>query len=287
VSGSVVVGVDGSPGSLAAVLVAAGEAVLRGRSLRVVHAVDDAAGPPAAGAPDQPAAAADQVLAEAVGTARDATPGLAVTGEVVGGRPAAALVAESRHALLVVVGDRGLGELAELVVGSVAVQVAAHAGCPVLVVRGDPARAGDVLLGVDDSPVNEPAVEFAFQEAALRGTAITALHAWGHPAAGPLGDPRNRVAEAAAGETRLLAEALARWQEKYPDVTVHRTVVQAGTRAALIEASRRAQLAVVGARGRGGFTGLLLGSVSHALLHHADCPLVIVRHTTAAAREGP
>jgi nucleotide-binding universal stress UspA family protein len=269
VVGPVVVGVDGSPGSLAAVLVAAGEAALRERPLRVVHAMDESAGP-------QPA---DELLAEAIGTARDATPGLAVSGEVVTGRPAAVLVDESRHAPLVVVGDRGLGRLAELVAGAVGVHLAAHASCPVLVVRGDPARAGDVLVGVDHPAADDPAVEFAFQEAALHGAAITVLHA--STAADPP-DP-----DAANGQTRLITAALAGWREKYPDVAVHLSVVHDDPRDALIEASRRAQLAVVGAGDRGELAGLLFGSISRALLSHAECPLVIVRHSIAAEHSGP
>jgi nucleotide-binding universal stress UspA family protein len=266
--------VDGSPGSLAAVLVAAGEAALRGRPLRVVHAMDESAGPP-------PAMTPDELLAEAIGIARDATPGLAVSGAVVTGRPAAVLVHESRHAPLVVVGDRGLGRLAELVVGAVGIHLAAHASCPVLVVRGDPARAGDVLVGVDHPAADDPAVEFAFAEAALHGAAITALHA-STAASGPPGDPSDPDAgDAAGGQTRLMTAALAGWREKYPDVAVHQSVVHDDPRDALIEASRRAQLAVIGAGDRGELAGLLFGSISQTLLRHAECPLVIVRHTAA------
>lgn len=275
VVGPVVVGVDGSPGSLAAVLVAAAEAGLRGRPLRVVYATDEFAGPP-------PGVTTDELLADAISTARDATPGLTVSGEVVTGRPPAVLVHESRRAALMVVGDRGLDRLAELVVGSVALHLATHAGCPVLVVRGDPARAGDVLLGVDDPSAGDPAVEFAFQEAALHGAAITALHASAATGGRPGTPPDADTGDAATDQTRLLAGALAGWREKYPDVTVHLSVVHDDARDALIEASRRAQLAVIGAGDRGELAGLLFGSISRTLLHHAECPLVIVRRTTAA-----
>jgi nucleotide-binding universal stress UspA family protein len=273
VNDPVVVGVDGSPTSLAAVLLAASEAVLRERPLRVVHAMDHFAGPP-------PDVTPEQLLEEAVGAARDATPGLAVTGDVVNGRPTAVLVDESRHAPLVVIGDRGLRRLAELVVGSVAVHLVTQASCPVLVVRGDPARAGDVLLGVEDPSTDDPIIEFAFQEAALHGAAITALHASTH-AGGTLRHPTGHDVHE-ADEARLLAEALAGWQQKYPDITVHRAVVHEDTREALIEASRRARLAVIGAGSRGALTGLLFGSISQAVLRHADCPIVVVRRTTPA-----
>jgi nucleotide-binding universal stress UspA family protein len=253
----VVVGVDGTPGSLAAVLVAADEAALRRRPLRVVHGAAE------------PGPGSDELLAQAIATVRDAAPGLAVSGEVVIGRSADVLVRESRQAPLVVIGDSGLNRLAELVVGAMGTHLAAHASCPVLVVRGDPARAGDVLVGVDDDPAaDDPAIEFAFQEAALHGAAITALHA------------SSEAGEPAAGG------ALAGWQQKYPDVEVRLSLVHDDARDALIEASRSARVAVVGAGDRGELAGLLLGSVSGALLRHADCPVVIVRHTTAPEQSG-
>jgi nucleotide-binding universal stress UspA family protein len=284
----VVVGVDGSAGSLAAVAVAANETALRHRPLRVVHAFiwpyfDIPLGPPPAGLPEGGLRhAAERLLAEAVDCARAAAPEVTVTGELVTGGAAAVLERESHAAALVVIGDRGLGGFTGLLVGSVAVQLAAHAACPILVVRGDPARHGEILLGVDGSPVNQPAVGYAFEEAALRGVALTALHAWTHPVANEPGDMLELVydlTEVETDETRLLAEALAGWREKYPEVVVHRRVVRQRTRAALINASSRAQLVVVGARGRGGFAGLLLGSVSQAILHHADCPVAIIRRT--------
>jgi nucleotide-binding universal stress UspA family protein len=265
----VVVGVDGSPGSLAAVLVAAAEAALRRRPLRVVHGRDESAARAAGVAPDE-------LLAEAIATARDAVPGLLVGGEVVAGRPADVLVHESQHAPLVVIGDRGLSRLAELVTGAMGVHLATHASCPVLVVRGDPARAGDVLLGVEDDPTpDDPAVEFAFQEAALHGVAITALHASTAAGASPERDP----GEPAGDRSEFLAGVLTDWQRRYPQVAVHPLIVHDDAQDALIEASRSARLTVVGAGDRGELAGLLFGSLSLALLRHADCPLVIVRHT--------
>jgi nucleotide-binding universal stress UspA family protein len=276
-NGPVVVGVDGSAGSLAALVVAAGEAALRHRPLRVVHAVTWPHPQQARGL-----AEAERLLGEGVECAREAAPGLAVRGALVIGAPAAVLRRESRMAELVVVGDRGLGGFTGLLVGSVAVQLAAHSECPILVVRGDPAGSGDVLLGVDGSSASEQAVEFAFQEADMRGAAITALHTWTHPASSEPGDMLDHVYDVdqvQAEESLVLAEALAGWQEKYPNVVVHRRVTRANPRTALIDASRRSRIVVVGARGRGGWTGMLLGSVSQAVLHHAGCPVAIVRYS--------
>jgi nucleotide-binding universal stress UspA family protein len=136
------------------------------------------------------------------------------------------------------------------------------------------------VLGVDGSPNNNAAIGFAFEEAALRGVPLTALHAWSHPVSTGPGDMLPvvyDVGEVESEEARLLSEALAGWGDKFPDVVVDRKLVHGGARKALIDAAHEAQLLVVGGRGRGGFTGLLLGSVSQAALHHAVCPVAIIR----------
>jgi nucleotide-binding universal stress UspA family protein len=284
-TGSVVVGVDGSACSLDAVDLAYREAAARNRPLHVVHAFawpylhvplgPSPSGPPEGGLRRQ----AEAVLAQALERARAAGSAVPVSGEVVTGFPAAVLAARSREAALVVVGDRGVGGFAGLLIGSVAVQLAAHAAAPLLVARGRPVPEGPVLLAVDGSPANEPAVEFAFEEAALRGVALEALHAWMYPVPSERGELLPLVYEAAdveAEEGRLLAEALAGRGDKYPDLVVRRRLVRTRTRRALIEASGEAQLVVVGTRGAGGFAGLLLGSVSQAVLHHARCPVAVV-----------
>lgn len=296
-SAPVVVGVDGSPAGLAAVSVAAREARMRGTGLRVVHAFfwpmmrvplePSSLGPPDGGLRNE----ADQLVQEAVRHAREVAPGVEVAGAVVTGDTLPVMAEESRDAALAVVGSRGLGAFAGLLLGSTAVHLAAHGHCPLLVVRGagDPAREGLIVAGVDGSPAGDAAIEFAFAEAALRDTGIVAVHAWSPwkseaPAPqDPAAPYASGVGDLAANEERLLAEALAGRQERYPDVPVERRVLRGGPREALIEASFEAALVVVGARGRGGFTGMLLGSVSQALLHHADCPVAVVR---AAAGKG-
>lgn len=286
-SAPVVVGVDGSPSSLAAVDLAAPQAALRGCPLTVVHAFiwpyfHVPLGPPPLGPVDGGLRRqADDMLAEACLRARITAPQVVVHGELVTGAAVAVLREYSRTASLVVVGDRGLGGFTGLLVGSVAVQLVAHAHCPVIVARGTVDPAMPVLLGVDGSPANDPAVGFAFEQAALRSVPLVALHVWAHPASIGPGDMMPLVydpGEVQAEEGRLLAEALAGWQGKYPDVAVDRTVRHGGVRTRLIEATNQAQLVVVGARGLGGFAGLLLGSVSQAVLHHAACPVAVVAH---------
>jgi nucleotide-binding universal stress UspA family protein len=282
---SVVVGVDGSESSLAAVDLAATEARLRGLPLRVVHAFmwpelgaplgPSPYGPPEGGLQND----AERLLATAVERAGQAAPDLDVDSELVTGGAAAVLVEESRAAAMVVLGDRGLGGFTGLLVGSVAVQLAAHAHCPVAVVRGRPEPSGPVVLGVDGSPGAGPAVLQAFEEASLRGAELVALHAWVDPVPPQLGDVLPvvyDVDQVEAEEMRLLAEALAGCRERYPDVVVNEELVRASARDHLIERSAQAQLLVVGTRGLGGVRGLLLGSVSQAALHHADCPVLVV-----------
>lgn len=287
----VVVGVDGSPSSLDAVETAAHEAAVRGTGLRLVHAFGwPSVRPPLGGPPWSPAVAGvrelvDGTLADAEQRARGIAPGVDIAREVTVGEPLMVLEIVSRTASLVVVGSRGLGSFGSLLLGSTAVHLAAHGRCPVLVARGRPNPAGPVLLAVDGSPAGERAVEFAFAEASMRGAGLLALHVWNTWSEGPGEEPAAPVNVVVGIERlreekqRLLDEALSEHLTRYPQIPVERRLVLSRTRPALIEASLDAQLVVAGARGRGGFTGLLLGSVSQALLHHAQCPVAVIRGT--------
>jgi len=287
-SGFMVVGTDGSTPGLDAVTWAAREAELRRVALRVVHALArpvhlplDTVLPRAVR--DHFRQEADAVVEEAVLRARTTAPGIDVAGLVRPGEALTVLMEESRTAELVVVGHRGLNEFTGPLLGSTATGLAAHARCPVLVVRIPEAPVGPIVLGVDGSPAGSAALRFAFEEAAAQKTRVVALHAWtawNSPMPPPT-DAKEPYAYGpgllAAEEERLLAETLAGTSDLYPDVKVERRTVQGPTRPALIEASRTARLTVVGSRGRGGFTGLLLGSVSQAVLHHAYSPVAVVR----------
>ncbi|MGC5334499.1 universal stress protein [Micromonospora sp. DT62] len=283
---AVVVGTDGSDSSLRAVRLAAVEAARRHRPLRIVHAfiwpllrvpVDaPAAGPPGAGLRHQ----AEQVVAAATDEAEAAVPGLRISGEIIDGEAAAVLLGESPAAAMIVLGDRGLGGFSALVVGSVAVQVAAYADCPVLIARGTDHPDGAVVVGVDGSETARLAAEFAMEEASVRGAALVALHAYRHPTSTGPGDMRPLVyddTELRSEEERVVAESLAGLTERWPDVPVSRETTRGRPTTVLAEASRRAQLLVVGRQGHGELTGLLLGSVSQSLLHHADCPVAVIR----------
>ncbi|MER7008303.1 universal stress protein [Dactylosporangium sp. NPDC000555] len=282
---AVVVGVDGSRDGVRALQWAAADAARRHLPLHLLHACGTpgpdpgsraAAGRPAEGAPAH-------LLAEAVVQARDIGLELRITTESVARRAGPALVAASRHAAEVVVGGRGTGGFAELLTGSTTVQLVTHAVCPAVVVRpreGDGPNAGRVVVGVDGSGHARDAVRFAFEQAAFRGAGLTALHACPVPVAlepGGIEAGRRGPEGMRDARRRVLSESIAGCRETYPEVDV-RTGIAAGRAArALVRASAGAQLLVVGARGRGGFAGLLLGSVGRATAHHARCPVAVVR----------
>lgn len=287
----IVVGADGSEHANRAVVAAAREAKLRGVPLRVVHAFVWPAihAPVGVGAAD-PALreAADRLLQEAKATAEAAVPGLRCETELVTDTSAAALLRASRDAEVLVVGDRGLGGFSSLLVGSTAIQLSMHANCPVMVIRGaQPASDARIVVGVDASDHAQAALAFAFEEAAFRGVEVHAVHAWTVPLSTGPGDMLPLVYDPdqlREEETRLTAELLAGWGAKYPDVRLTHELVHAPASQALIAASDGAGLVVVGARGMGGFRGLLFGSVSQAVLHHAHCPVAVVRPSQHASR---
>lgn len=280
---AVVVGVDGSPQSMDAVEAAAVEAARRHRPLRIVHALTWPALPvplPPGMTQTTPGAVreqADAYLAEAARAAGKVAADIALTTELIAGRPATVLTDLSRQADLIVVGERGLGGL---LFGSVASHLASHADCPVVVVRGQPRTSGPVVVGVDGAGDSVGALDFALEEASLRGTSLVALHAWGGGDWTELNSGLPMTYEFWSGETqeeRVLAEAMAGATTRYPDVPVRRQVVRGHAGSLLTDWSQHAQLVVVGDRGHTGLTGLMLGSVSQHLIFHAGCPTTIVR----------
>ena len=287
----VVVGVDGSGSAYRAVEWAAAEAVRRGAELRLVRAFSWTTserpirdGGRVAQYRDELLKIARGQVARAARIAADVRPEVETTTQVAIGAPIEVLGSEARRAQLLVLGDRGLGGLAGLLLGSVAVGLAAHAACPVVIVRGDRAGTGNeespVVVGIDDSSISDAALAFAFDAAAARGVGLVVVHAWSPTAIDDALAPVMDWDAATAEEDALLAERLAGWEQKHPEVAVRRTVVRNGAVRSLVAASREAQLVVVGSRGRGNATGLLLGSVSHGVLHASHCPVAIVRPGT-------
>ncbi|GAB3147512.1 universal stress protein [Amycolatopsis stemonae] len=289
----ITVGVDGSAGAGAAVAWAAKIASLRHLELKIVNGLQVAGlyyggGLSGIGAEtlfDAILADGQRAVADARKLALSVDKDLAITTEVPNDPPVPRLIDESRHARMLVVGATGSGGFTGMLVGGTAASVAGHAHCPVAVVRGRHGSAaipeqGPVVAGVDGSPNSEQALAVAFEEASLRGAPLVAVHAWTDLTyEDTRGTARIPVDPAmlAEEEERLLGQRLAGWGEKYPDVRVRREIVRDRPRHALLTASAEAQLVVVGSHGRGGFTGMLLGSTSQALVQHAQCPVLVVR----------
>lgn len=284
----VVAGVDGSDSALRAVGWAADEAARWRAPLRLVTAFGwtdgTTVGYPGLGTQyrDVLLDQARQSLATAVATAGEGRPGLEVSSELRVGAPIGTLADEARKAQLLVVGDRGMSRVEGLLVGSVGVAMAAHAACPVVVVRGaepiDP--TGPIVVGVDTGPVSEAAVAFAFQAAAERAVPLVAVHTWWDTYLDQSPAVLFRDEEQAYAQQQL-AQRLAGWLEKYPQVDLTRVVARDRAVHLLLERSRNAQLVVVGSHGHGEFAGLVLGSVSNALVHKAGCPVAVVRPSGA------
>ena len=287
----VVVGVDGSAASDAAVRWAAGERVMRDVPITLVNAITPAVAPTrdrrlqlridrwqkyqALRVIDD----ARRILLAGVGDAD--TPDIDTKLFLFGAVPA--LVDASKDAQMVVVGRRGTGTFGRHLLGSVSSGLVHHAHCPVAVIpeaqEAQPTGDADapVLLGVDGSAASELATSLAFDEASRRGVALVALHAWSDVGVFPILG-MDRTVNGQQGQ-EALAERLAGWQEHYPDVRVQRRLFCDQPARWLIKESDRAQLVVVGSHGRGGFAGMLLGSVSSAVAQSARVPVIVARHS--------
>jgi nucleotide-binding universal stress UspA family protein len=297
----IVVGYDGSPGSRLALTWAAEEARLQGKHLTIVHSVNVAAVP---AYPAMDLSQLEPTLAHAAKTLVD--DGAVRAAETLDaaqvethywlGSPAAQLVDASKEADLVVVGSRGRGRILAGLLGSTSYAVAAHARCPVVVVRGPvdstsgeavvpprPGRGHDVVVGVDDSDSSARAVDVAAEAAEREGAVLhvvrvahsASMEAWTYA----------EVAKGGTEETHALRDhaeqsvtrAANRARARHPKVLVTTEVLYGDPGQSLADLGSTAGLVVVGSRGHGGFTGMLLGSVSHRLIHDATCPVMIVR----------
>lgn len=280
---TIVVGIDGSEPADRAVVWAARTAAGRDWALRIVTSVDV----PAQLSGDRSAefrAVASSRLAAAEVLARETVedPSFEIEVDAVDGKVVDVLLAESVGAAMVVLGASGLGESDSGLLGSASMGLCAHASAPVVVVRGRaidgrPPALGPVVVGVDGSDINQAAVAVAFGEASFRGAPLIAVHVWSDVSLKQISGVPLGWDDIAASEEAVLAESLAGFQERYPDVEVRRIVAQDRPVRVLGQLSEQASLVVVGHRGRGGFTGMLLGSTSYALIHTADCPVLVVR----------
>ena len=285
----IVVAVDGSPASNAAAFWAARDAALRNIPLTVINAVatPTTTWPPVPYPESLAVRLEDEgkkAIMHAMKIAEDAMPAdrkVTIGRELVYSSPAPALIKMSDQAEMIVVGTAGRGLLARGVLGSVSSTVVRHAGCPVAVIRDEelPDPQDPVLVGIDGSAVSEHATAIAFDEASRRGVDLIALHAWSDVTTEVPALDWATVEEEAQ---RSLAESLAGWRQRYPDVTVHRVVVRDRPARNLIEQAESAQLVVVGSHGRGGLTGMLLGSVSNTLVHSVRIPVIVAKPASAS-----
>lgn len=281
----VVVGFDGSDSARVATAWAADQATTLGRGLTLVHALMPPVTtgglgvslPPSLDLLDELQRQALTQLDEHAAT----LPCSDVQTAILVGSPSGVLLEASETAHLVVTGSRGRGGFRGLLLGSASAQVAAHAACPVAVIReGTPAGATDVVVGIDGSPGAEAALAFGFDQASRRGWRVIAIHAWDVPAYdllivpnGPVPVPLSDVADE---EIRLTAEVLAGFRDDYPDVEVEERLVRAPAPQAILSAATTAAMIVVGTHGHGPTMGALLGSVSNAILHKAHLPVVVI-----------
>lgn len=281
-TGTVLVGVDDTAHSWLAADWAAAEAKLRGGTLRVVHAVHGITGAElelvSEGADQQVLDAAATVLEDARARLAAAHPGLRTETVLARDHPAEALLGAAEDADLLVVGTRGQGGFTGLLLGSVSLKVAAHATCPVVVVRGhaeQKAADGDIVVGVRDEQ-DEAAVRFALAEADLLQTLVRLIHAWTPPMAAGRMIPQVSEADAERkAHARVLSHA-ARPVAEYPRVHTDSELVVGAPAAVLVEASAGARLLVLPRHPPAARLGLRLGAVVHAALHHASCPVAVV-----------
>lgn len=281
-----VVGVDGSPASSAAVVWAARDAAMRNVPLTLVHMLSTYVPtfpqiPLPGGVAVWQEDNGRQVLEEAAKLARDsAGRAIDITTELKSSPPIPTLVRMSEDADLVVVGSHGRGAVGRVLLGSVSSGVLRGAACPVAIVPGDGSAPdirddAPVLVGIDGSPASELATAIAFDEASRRGVDLRAVHAWSDVEVLDLGGLEWPALEVESEQ--ILAERLAGWQERYPDVAVQRLVVCDRPARELINQSKSAQLVVLGSRGRGGIAKMLLGSVSNAVVHSVHTPIIVAR----------
>jgi nucleotide-binding universal stress UspA family protein len=279
-----VVGIDGSPGSEEALQWAVKDARARRRPLRIVTTYTwglrnrwewqyDLHPPELKHA----RRAADVLIGATLEEVRSENPDLSVEGAAIEAPAIEGLLRECAGAATLVLGSRRLGALRATILGSVGNAVAARATCPVVVVRGgsgDHAESAEIVVGIDGSDASDAVIDFAFDFAHDHARPVRAVLGW-WPIVGVLPRDERPVTGPA---TRWLAEILTGWRAKYPDVVVHTEVREAHPVALLVERSREQALIVVGSRGHRATAGTLLGSVSQAVLHHAECPVAVVPH---------
>lgn len=284
----ITVGVDGSPESRAAAAWAGREAVRRGVPVRVVYASHWPPHELVGGDRDDQVRRSREMIRDTARAVTDTHAGLEVSHEVLDGAAVDALIAEAAGATMLVLGSRGYGTVVGFLLGSVGQQVIAEAVRPVVLVRADdraaPEAAGrEIVVGQQGDPDDSAAaLEFAFVTAAARGASVRAVRAWSLPPVFAYSPGSLKLLDEAGGlepyEKKALAEALQPWRDRFPDVPVTPHVEMGSAGQVLLSRAARAQLIVVGRRAHRSALGARIGSVAHAVIHHAPCPVAVVPH---------
>ncbi len=288
----IVVGIDDSPAARVAVQWAARDAELRNVPLTLVHAVSPEVTtwlrtPVPAGVmrwqQDHGRRLVDEALKVVEEASQDSGPA-GIHSEILASAAVPTLIDLSKEAELVVTGSQGSGRWPGRLLGSVSSGLLRHAHCPVAIIHDEDTSIDHpdqkpVLLGIDGSPASESATAIAFDEASRRRVGLVALHAWSDLDESEWPGVDWPATQSMAEE--VLAERLAGWHEQYPDVHVTRVVVQAQPARQLAQRSEEAQLVVVGSRGRGGFAGMLVGSVGETVAQMARVPVIVARESVA------
>ncbi|MFT3715908.1 MAG: universal stress protein [Gordonia sp. (in: high G+C Gram-positive bacteria)] len=284
----ILVGVDGSPAALNAVRWAAGAAQLEGADLKIVAAYTTTTSDYAPGLVipqdviDAIRGEVSKNVQDAAAAAREVAPDIKIEGSIAEGDAARVMIDFSEDASAVVLGSRGLGGVKGLFLGSVSTSTAAHAKSRVVIVPPDASiNEGPIVVGVDDSKVSDPAVAEAYRQADLRKAELIAVHTWTPLDADALhgfGLSADEIDEMSNQAVEAVSQRMAGYAADYPDVQVKRVVIPEEPGKAILDAADdSAAMIVMGSRGRGGFTGLLLGSRSQKVLHNAKVPVMIVR----------
>ncbi|WP_162891140.1 universal stress protein [Aeromicrobium sp. A1-2] len=280
-SDPIVVGVDGTGRSVSALVWASHEASLRESPLRIVHTLPRYEGdipffPP--GRFEIAEARGHQIMDEAVSLAGEVNPDVQISTDLPMTTPAGAMIAESEQAQMIVLGAKG-EDIGNVLLGSTVLQVVGHSPCPVVVVCHVTTGHHRVAVGTDGSPDSAAALAFAFHEAQLHGSQVMVISALGLPQGWPthLLLPVPTDNEEVAARRQDVEKQIAALREQYPDVEVVLDVHRIAPLHSLVEASHRSDLLVLGSRGRGGFHGLAVGSVTHKMLHLTGCPVAVVR----------
>jgi Universal stress protein UspA and related nucleotide-binding proteins len=280
---TIVIGVDGSPGGTSALQWGLALAERRHAPVRLVHAFAPSMSELRIGGGNDIGIAGDarsasrDLLEQALDQAKSGHPTLSITSRLVDDAAASALIEESREASTIVLGAHGARGFSNLVAGSTTMNVASQAHCTVVTVPTDltnSATAKGIVVGVDGSEVTQGAIAVALREASATGQPVTAVHAWVDPVT--MSPMTQDTAGYSRAREQALAEMLAPWMEKHPDVAITLRVVREHPVHALAAAAQGAQLLVVGCRGRGAVRTMMLGSVSHGVLHLATCPVAVV-----------